>query len=327
MTSAELVGALARVHQIGDQSVRFGPDAVYYAATLAQKDILTTLKLLQREVQLGLAANQERYTFPVTAIANVTSSGISGPFYTSDGQIFYTIEGMPFYIGTAPVSGVVIEATGHPFNTGDEVFINGVLGATEANGHWTLIRLDEDHFLLNDLLVASAYSSGGSIYHALNSGFEILRDGVRITTGTDGEEVMAPTLNKKTLSEIELYRTEFDASETGNIINFYEMYTDPLTIGFQAVPAGAGIAKIVLYRKPLPFEDVSVTANPIVPNLYDMLLILGARAYMYLLSDSNLAQLASEKSMAIFRQEMARVQGVHLNAKRVAAVGDGSMKW
>ena len=61
---------------------------------------------------------------------------------------------------------IVITATAHGFNTGDKVYITGVLGNTAANGTWVITRLTADTFSLNGSTGNGTYTSGGTVRKA-----------------------------------------------------------------------------------------------------------------------------------------------------------------
>jgi hypothetical protein len=282
--------------------VKFGADAVYYAASLAQKKILSSLKLLERTIQLALVAGQEQYTFPVQTVASKSTT-------------------IPITLGIP----------GHPFNTNDQVLIAGV--DAEANGSRIVTKIDANFISLNSTVGTLAYVSGGTVYHSINSLFEILRDGVRVTKDSAGADVVGPTLNKKSLALIELNRSDFttltppNPPTAGNLVNFYELATDPLTVGFQGVPGSAAVVKVTGFRRPLSFEDISSTVDPLVPSLHDIVLFIGTRAYMYYLHEDSNVRKAGEKELESFGQELMGTQKVRLDAKRVQAVGEATMKW
>ncbi len=56
-----------------------------------------------------------------------------------------------------------ITATGHGFSTGASVFIKGVTGTTEANGIWTVTKVDVDHVDLQGSTFTNAYVAAGTI--------------------------------------------------------------------------------------------------------------------------------------------------------------------
>lgn len=68
-------------------------------------------------------------------------------------------------LSTSNSSGLVrINATGHGLQNGYKVFIEGVGGTVEANGYWTVTRIDDNAFTLDSSTYANTYTSGGLIY-------------------------------------------------------------------------------------------------------------------------------------------------------------------
>ena len=63
-------------------------------------------------------------------------------------------------------AGIKITANNHGLNTNDQIFIANVLGATQANGGWTITKVDANTFTLNGTgaTTLSAYSTNGSIW-------------------------------------------------------------------------------------------------------------------------------------------------------------------
>lgn len=60
-------------------------------------------------------------------------------------------------------SGLVrITCVAHTFATGDEIYIYGVTGTTEANGGWVITVIDVDTFDLQGSVFANAYVNGGT---------------------------------------------------------------------------------------------------------------------------------------------------------------------
>lgn len=59
-------------------------------------------------------------------------------------------------------SGIIrVTGTSHGFVTGDKVGIEGVAGTTEANGSWTVTKVDADNIDLDGSTFSNAYISGG----------------------------------------------------------------------------------------------------------------------------------------------------------------------
>jgi hypothetical protein len=64
-------------------------------------------------------------------------------------------------------SPIVITSNGHKLNTGDQVYITGVGGNTNANGLWTVTFNDINSFKLNGSSGNGAYTSGGTFASCL----------------------------------------------------------------------------------------------------------------------------------------------------------------
>lgn len=61
-------------------------------------------------------------------------------------------------------SGAIrVTSAAHGYKTGDRVDITGTVGTTEANGTWTITRVNANAFDLNGSTFANAWSSGGTI--------------------------------------------------------------------------------------------------------------------------------------------------------------------
>ncbi|MCA9339376.1 MAG: hypothetical protein KDA17_00520 [Candidatus Saccharibacteria bacterium] len=66
---------------------------------------------------------------------------------------------------TADSGGLIkITSTAHGKVTGDKVGISGVGGTTEANGSWTITKVDADNFTLDGSTYANAWTAGGDVY-------------------------------------------------------------------------------------------------------------------------------------------------------------------
>ena len=73
--------------------------------------------------------------------------------------------------GATNATPIVITAVAHGRSTGDSVFIYGVLGNIAANGSWTITKLTDDTFSLDNSVGDidattgnGAYTSGGTVY-------------------------------------------------------------------------------------------------------------------------------------------------------------------
>lgn len=56
-----------------------------------------------------------------------------------------------------------VTATAHGLVTGNKVWIANVFGTTEANGYWTVTRIDDNTIDLQSSTFTNAYSAGGTV--------------------------------------------------------------------------------------------------------------------------------------------------------------------
>jgi hypothetical protein len=67
--------------------------------------------------------------------------------------------------GATNANPIKITCAGHGYSTGDKVFIKGVLGNTNANGGYTITRVDADNFTLNSRSGNAGYTAAtGTVY-------------------------------------------------------------------------------------------------------------------------------------------------------------------
>jgi hypothetical protein len=59
---------------------------------------------------------------------------------------------------------IKITVANHGFSTGDKVFIANVLGNTNANGGYTITKVDSNNFTLNSRAGNASYTGGGTVY-------------------------------------------------------------------------------------------------------------------------------------------------------------------
>ncbi len=291
MTTAELVALLAGYRETGGKKFQFDPDHIYYAGSFAQEDILGESKLLEGTLQLALVKGQERYHFsPVSA----TGAAVT------------------------PAGTTVRLATGtHTYHTGDEVVVSEVLGCTEANGRWIVSAPDSTHIDLVGSTFAHAWTSGGTVRHALASVLEVKHSGIRKVSSSG--EALSGTLVKVTKAELELNRGDFGtSSEAAEVINYCDEYTDPITIWIQGVPGADILTEVSYYRRPIPgVDNLSATVNPILPAIHDMVLIAATKYFMWLFQDGELAKAESDRALQQYQFILARRLGIHRRARKV----------
>jgi len=124
--------------------------------------------------------------------------------------------GPPPVIATISVSGAADDGFGlveitttapHGLSSGSLVFIDGVIGTTEANGGWTILSTGANTFTLSGSAFVNAYISGGTVLDSppfppvynvgyepvLNAGFCFLkttqRSAIGVMTDTTGPPV------------------------------------------------------------------------------------------------------------------------------------------
>lgn len=66
--------------------------------------------------------------------------------------------------GATNANPIKITCPAHGYSTGDKVFISNVGGNTNANGGYTITKVDADHFTLNGRAGNASYTSGGQVY-------------------------------------------------------------------------------------------------------------------------------------------------------------------
>jgi len=66
--------------------------------------------------------------------------------------------------GATNANPIKITVTNHGFNTGDKVFIANVTGNTNANGGYTITKVDANNFTLNSRAGNASYAGGGTVY-------------------------------------------------------------------------------------------------------------------------------------------------------------------
>lgn len=108
--------------------------------------------------------------FPVSAVlaTALQPQPITGQNILYNGRLAGTAAGVLLVrvAATAATNATPIQvtATAHGMATGDRGVIIGILGNTNANGHWTITKVDNNNFTLNGSAGNAAYTSGGQVY-------------------------------------------------------------------------------------------------------------------------------------------------------------------
>jgi hypothetical protein len=66
--------------------------------------------------------------------------------------------------GATWANPIKITVSNHGFSTGDKVFIANVNGNTNANGGYTITKVDSNNFTLNGRSGNASYTGGGTVY-------------------------------------------------------------------------------------------------------------------------------------------------------------------
>jgi hypothetical protein len=158
--------------------------------TSANHGLSTGQKVVISGVSGNTAANG---TFTITKVDNdrFSLNGSTGNGAYTGGGTWVLTDTITGATG-AGVSPIVITSANHGLSTGARVTITGVGGNTNANGTFTITRVDNDKFSLNGTTGNGAYSGGGSWTTALgfNTKAYLVDDGTQgvaiVDTNEDG---------------------------------------------------------------------------------------------------------------------------------------------
>ena len=263
MKSVDLINELALLTTIGSEKILFTPSQVLWAATLAQNDILTKLKIVDQTIQLALASGQESYTFPPQTPSGVDTDDITGE--------------------------VKLTITKHPYHTGDELVVSGGTGG--VNGRYFANVLDANSVQLTGSVAATpTVTASTRVYHALQAAVD-MSDRAPIRKVSTAGNPLTGYITKKSHGEYEKFREEFGSStvDEPSVINVMVEKTSPcITLQFQGTPGADILTQIKIVRRALPCERLAYDKNnptaavdPILPDVtYDDLLMLGVKAFM-----------------------------------------------
>lgn len=290
MTSEELVGLLQGEYNYGGRSIDVKTDEVYFAARLAQKNILGQVRLLEARVNLSLVANKDTYQFPIRSISAVSDDG-NGALQITD--------------------------TGHPFNTGDLLYVDRLTG---FSGWFNITKVDDDNYSLD----GSTYTTvtvvvTARVYHALYAM-------VSVKPGTFVNLSSGNPLSEE--YEAGVYRdgNVFLAQSPNDVHRFALQATDPPTIIVQGIPSIAINTKLTIYRRPYPFENVSAAVDPIIPGDYENLLLTGTRYFILLnRKDARLSKDIAELSR-LFEVEKGNARRILAKLRRVEKARGGGLE-
>ncbi|MEZ6061669.1 MAG: hypothetical protein R3C19_15080 [Planctomycetaceae bacterium] len=101
------------------------------------------------------------FTVTVTGPDTFTLDGAagSGTYDTSEGLATWEAD---VVTAASNTDGIVITSLNHGLESGEQVRVMGVEGNTAANGTFTIVRIDADHFRLNGAVGNGAYTGQGT---------------------------------------------------------------------------------------------------------------------------------------------------------------------
>lgn len=244
MTTDRLVGLIEGYRWAPKGKIEIGASEIYLAATWAQRELMSQLRVLEQTIQVVLPANQEKVQFLPIAIGSVTT-------------------GNP----------TILSLPNHKFNTGDEIVVDGNIQFPIINGRWISTKVDGTSISIPVVTGASSDDDvTGVVYHALQGATEIRDNGIVKISDSNGS--VQGYLNKVTRADYEFRRSDFiNLSPSNEVHRFYEEYTDPFTIHVQGIPASNILTRTSIFRMPLPSEDISPTVNPIIPDRIEKLMV------------------------------------------------------
>lgn len=297
MTTTQLIDRIQNYKAFRLDKLSFNPDEAYDPANDAQNEILTTLRILSGKAKIALVADQELYSFSTMTVTGASNA--------------------------TPI--VITTSADHPYNTGDTVIVNAVGGNTAANGEFTVTKLTDTTFSLDDSVGNGAYTSGGYCYHGLQQAFEVFR--IRKTGSYTG------VIIKKEMAEIEQDRNEFPSPCTpSEVQRYYEEFGENYTIGFQGVPGSNDlVVEAHFYRIPLDFQRIAEDVNPILPSYCDRLLFYKTVQYMLANYEQDGKQEIISRylaeAVAFSDREMERVKAVKSEQRRQRPVERSKLRW
>ena len=294
MTTAELYGYIKRDHYFEQKHISISKDHVYLAGSWAQNEICTELRPLQGKCNLTLITGQERYQFEDAAITGATEA-----------------------------SPVVLTITGHQYNTGDSVVVDGILGLTGANGRWpTITKVDADHISLDDSTGTGTYTPAtGTARHGLLAAIDTVL--MRKTGTYDGR------LHKETIQQVEADRWQYTAagSPALEVNKHYVIYENPIIIGVRGLPMETITTEVIYYRRPLPSEKLSASVDPFLPDYLDKLLFRGTKLQVLELLDLEEADPVLANARTLYEEEKERQRRIISTQKYVKREEAQSFKW
>lgn len=193
-------------------------------------------------------------------------------YLTSSGS--YTITGAADN-GSGLIRLTVASTTG--LTTGDVRRVSGVTGTTEANGLWTLTKVDATHIDLQGSTFANAYVSGGTI----QPGVTLTGNATLATSFIGNGDIALIGADFRAISDIGAHSFTLSSDLTKNV---------SLNVAWQTLRAGAGTIEV---SGPGTVAGTSTTFTT-TANVGDVMVIVGYGAYLFeTITDATNAKLSA----------------------------------
>ena len=114
----------------------------------------------------SLSSNTHLFTKPSDCLSilnvwNLNTNAVSVTNASAATPIVITTSTLKTITDATNADPIVITSAAHGYETGDSIFISGVLGNTNANGTFTITKVDDNSFSLDESEGNAAYTSGG----------------------------------------------------------------------------------------------------------------------------------------------------------------------
>ena len=287
MTKDELVYRVQNYKFFRNNNVLFNPDEIYTPANDAQKEIMTSLRVVEGSCSLALASSQEEYTFTPITVTNISSA-----------------------------NPAILTVASHSFHTGDNVILNG---STSLDDEYEVTVVSTTS--LSIPVSGAGQTAFGTLYHSMTQAFEVYQ--VR-KTGTNYGRLDKKS-SQEIDDAREDYGASSAVAQINRYYELFGD-TYPLGVqGIPAVDGI--VLNLRFYRTPLSFQEISSTVNPLLGAMYDRCLYLGTIKYYIENLESNETQkIAYNESVQLFEAEKDRLRNIITEQRRPRPQGTRSFR-
>ena len=287
MTKDELVYRVQNYKFFRNNNVLFNPDEIYTPANDAQKEIMTSLRVIEGTCQLALASLQEEYTFTPITVTNISSA-----------------------------NPAILTVASHSFHTGDNVILNG---STSLDDEYEITVISTTS--LSIPVSGAGQTAFGTLYHSMTQAFEVYQ---ARKTGTNYGRLDKKS-NQEIDDAREDYGASSAVAQVNRYYeSFGDTYTFGVQ-GIPA--ADGIILSLKFFRTPLSFQEISSTVNPLLGAMYDRCLYLGTIKYYIENLESNETQkIAYNESVQLFEAEKDRLRNIITEQRRPRPQGTRSFR-